>query len=456
MKKNIIFTCTECGSEAIKWLGRCPECGEWNSFEEQVNIDKKASTKQKKLTTNQNIPKSISEIRLTKYKRYLSGIDEFDRVVGGGLTSGSITLIGGEPGVGKSTLLMDLCKCLLEKNLDSKVLYVSGEESISQVGQRAKRLDLNSENFLVLNETTLQDIIEQLEIHKPKFFILDSIQTTVSCEIASAAGSVSQVKEVTYEVMNYAKSKNLTCLIVGHVNKEGSLAGPKILEHMVDTVLSFEGDKLKQYRMLRVNKNRFGNTDEVGMFEMQENGLKELSDPSKYFIDQKNLAPSPGRSITAILEGKRIIMVETQSLVVDNKISIAKRVCQGVDLNRINVLLAVMDKSLKISLQYFDTYINIVGGVKLAGRESDLALMASIISSYRNKSIANDTVFLGEVGLTGEVREAPMITNYLKELERLKYKRVVLSQNSVNEYKKKFNLDLIGISNTKELIEILS
>lgn len=452
-KIKTVFTCQECGYQTSKWLGKCPDCQNWNSFSEEETI-KPSKAAPKSITGRESRPKTIDEIEHENVHRYYSQMGEFDRVMGGGVTIGSLTLIGGEPGIGKSTLLMEVCGKLLANYSDDKILYVSGEESESQIADRSKRLGVHNKNFYIYNESNWQKILEQVKTLKPKFLVIDSIQTTHSNQIDSAAGTLTQIREVTYELMNYAKAYNLTCFIIGHVTKEGQIAGPKILEHMVDTVIYFEGDQLGQYRMLRVMKNRFGNTNEVGIFEMQESGLREIKNPSQYFLEQ-SLPGSYGRSLTCILEGSRSLFVEIQALVVENKFAVGRRTTQGLDSNRVALLVAVIDKYLGIPLSYNDIYVNVVGGIKLTSRENDLSVIASLLSSYYATAIPGDTLFLGEVGLTGEVRSVPMMEMRLKEISQMNYKRVITSKRAADDLKGKYKLQLVGISKASELRELL-
>ncbi len=452
-KIKTVFTCQDCGYQTAKWLGKCPECNQWNSFSEEETF-KPSKAAPKSILGRESKPKTINQVEHETVERYLTKIGEFDRVMGGGVTIGSLTLIGGEPGIGKSTLLMEVCGKLLNEYKDEKILYVSGEESESQVASRSKRLGVGNDGFYIYNETNWQKILEQVKILNPKFLVLDSIQTTHSNQVESAAGTLTQIREVTYELMNYAKAYNLTCFIVGHVTKEGQIAGPKVLEHMVDTVVYFEGDQLGQYRMLRVMKNRFGNTNEVGIFEMQETGLVEIKNPSQYFLEQ-SLPGSYGRSITCILEGSRSLFVEIQALVVENKFAVGRRTTQGLDTNRVALLVAVIDKYLGIPLSYNDIYVNVVGGMKLSTRENDLSVIASLLSSYYATAIDNETLFLGEVGLTGEVRSVPMMEMRLKEVAQMNYKRVITSKRAADDLKGKYKLNLIGITKACELKELL-
>ncbi len=452
-KIKSVFTCQECGYKSAKWLGKCPDCNQWNSFSEEEEI-KASKAAPKSIAGRETKPKTINEIEHENVPRYFTKIGEFDRVMGGGVTIGSLTLIGGEPGIGKSTLLMEVCGKLLNEYKDERILYVSGEESESQVAGRSKRLGVKNQGFYIYNETNWQKILEQVKELKPKFLVLDSIQTTHSNQVDSAAGTLTQIREVTYELMNFAKAYDLTCFIIGHVTKEGQIAGPKILEHMVDTVIYFEGDQLGQYRMLRVMKNRFGNTNEVGIFEMQEKGLVEIKNPSQYFLEQ-SLPGSYGRSLTCILEGSRSLFVEIQALVVENKFAVGRRTTQGLDSNRVALLVAVIDKYLGIPLSYNDIYVNVVGGMKLTTRENDLSVIASLLSSYYQTSVAHDTIFLGEVGLTGEVRSVPMMEMRLKEIAQMNYKRVITSKRAADDFKGKFKIEITGITKASELKNLL-
>lgn len=450
-KVKTVFTCQSCGYQSPKWLGRCPDCNTWNTFEEGEAAPKMvAKAAARGASSVVSTPKTISKVELKKYARLNTGWNEFDRVVGGGITRGSLTLIGGEPGIGKSTLLMEICGALLQKRQVEKILYVSGEESESQVAERCKRLGVKSEELYIFHETRWERVVEAIKEIKPDFLVLDSIQTTVSGQLDSPAGTMSQIREVTYELMNQTKAQGLTCFIIGHVTKEGSIAGPKILEHMVDTVIYFEGDQYGQYRLLRSMKNRFGNTNEIGIFEMRESGLHEVQNPSQYFLDQ-SLPDSYGRSLTCILEGTRALFVEIQALVVENKFATGRRVTQGLDSNRVALLVAVIDKYVGIPLSYNDIYVNVVGGLKLSGRESDLSVVASLLSSFYNKAIPQDTLFLGEVGLTGEVRSVPMVESRLREAAQMNYQRVITSERAAKEFAGKFKIQLQGIKRASDL-----
>ncbi len=442
------YVCSNCSNTSPKWMGKCSECGEWNSFEEETDTPA-LETKYKDLSEDEG-PRAIKDIEREDYRRVSTGIGEFDRVVGGGVVAGSLILIGGEPGIGKSTLLTEVVGKLAKNSSAEKVLYVSGEESVAQVAERSRRLGMTPENMYIYHECNWQRILSHINNLKPKFLVIDSIQTTVTAELQSAPGTVSQIREVTYELMNHVKAKGITCFVIGHITKEGSIAGPKILEHMVDTVVYFEGDQFGHYRMLRAIKNRFGNTNEVGIFEMGDEGLVEVANPSQYFLDT-HIEGSFGRSLTCITEGTRSLFVETQALVVENKYGNGRRTTQGVDSNRLAMLVAVIEKYLGLPLGFSDIYLNIVGGIKLESRESDLSIIASLISSYKNKPIDDGIIFIGEVGLTGEIRMVPRMEQRLKEMAQLNYKLLVTSEKIAEKYKDKFNIKIKGIKKAKEL-----
>jgi len=440
------YVCQECRHASVKWIGKCPSCFSWNSFEEE----ELRSSLQKEKTPKSVTAKKISQIHGIHHDRLHTKIDEFDRVMGGGITKGSLTLVGGEPGVGKSTLIMEISKQLSSLYKECKILYISGEESELQVATRCKRLGVSNENIYILHETCWQNILDTIKQIEPKFLILDSIQTTISNEIGASAGSVSQVKEVTFELMNFAKANELTCFVIGHVTKDGGLAGPKILEHMVDTVVHLDGDPTGHYRILRSIKNRFGNTNEVGIFEMKEEGLIQVNKPSEYFLDQSS-QHSYGRSITCLLEGSRPLFAEVQSLVIENRMGSGRQTTQGLDKTRLAMLTAIVDKYFDIPLSLNDVYINIIGMMKFTTKEADLSTIASLLSSVEKKPITKKTIFIGEVGLTGEVRSVPQIESRLKEIELLNYDRVITSAGVAKKYAKKFKTHIIGIEQAIEL-----
>lgn len=449
-KIKTAYLCQNCGFNSAQWAGQCPDCKIWNSFVEEGQVQKSSKTSAK----GQKSATPLTEISEDSHQRYKCGIDEFDRVLGGGIVPGSLILIGGEPGVGKSTLLTKLLGNISKLNPNESVLYVSGEESIEQIASRAKRLGINEKNFLLLHENSWEKIKSQIRKIRPQFFVLDSIQTTVVEELNSPPGTISQIREVTYELMEYTKTKNITTFVVGHITKDGAIAGPKILEHMVDTVVYFEGDKLGHYRLLRAIKNRFGNTNEVGVFEMSQNGLNEIRNPTQYFL-QSFEGEGFGRSITTILEGTRTLFIEIQALVSQNKYGSGQRTTQGYDQNRLHLLCAVIEKYMGIILSDHDIYLNIVGGIKLEERESDLGVLASILSSIKGKPIESSTIFLGEVGLTGEIRPVPQLESRIREIDQLNYKRVVLPLSSVKELQNKFKVDLMGIKKVSQLEDLI-
>ncbi|MGK0368110.1 MAG: DNA repair protein RadA/Sms [Thermoproteota archaeon] len=445
-KEKQSFECEECGFKTVNWMGKCNSCSQWNTL-----VQTELSKFSKKYIRPSKV-KKLSEITKDDSSKFLIGMAEFDRVVGNGLTKGSLTLIGGEPGIGKSTLLMSVASKILSSP-KFKVLYISGEESESQIAQRAERLKIYSENLLILNEKSWKVIDEAIKEVKPDFLVLDSIQTTIHTDIQAVAGSISQIREVTSELMDVAKNRMITVLVVGHVTKDGAIAGPKVLEHMVDTVIYFEGDQTGQYRILRSIKNRFGNTNEIGLFEMKENGLNEISNPSKYFINN-SCEKLFGKSITCIIEGTRPIFVETQSLVVDNSSGNGRRYTQGVDSNRLSILIAIVEKYFGLPLMNNDVYINVVGGIRLSSRDSDLSLLVSLLSSYFSKSVDNKIIFLGEIGLTGEVRGFNLLEKRLNEIQMMNYKTVVLSEELAGEARKSYpHLDFIGIKMAVEIVD---
>jgi DNA repair protein RadA/Sms len=451
MKVKTKFICQSCSYETSKWLGKCPDCNEWNTFEESQIVKKTEKTRQTQSSVSQ--PKKLSEVQDETQYRVKTGNEEFDRVLGGGLVIGSLNLVGGEPGIGKSTLLLEICGRIA--NLQKKrILYISGEESEYQVAQRAKRLGINQDNLLILNETIWENILVTIEQYKPILIVLDSIQTTVSSELTSSSGTVSQIREVTYELMNYSKGKGVTSFVIGHVTKEGQLAGPKVLEHMVDSVIYFEGDQNNHYRILRAIKNRFGDTNEVGLFEMRSDGLKQVKNTSQYFLDG-SLKETYGRCVTCINEGTRTLFVEIQSLVVENKFGNGRRVTQGIDQNRLSMIVAIIEKYFEIPLSSSDIYINVIGGVKVQSRDVDFAILSSILSSYYKKCLSDRHVFLGEVGLSGEVRKVSFLESRLTEMDKLNYKKIFTPKDSIRNLKKKLDIELVDIKKVTSIQKLL-
>lgn len=451
VKKSSIFICNTCSFQTSKWMGKCSECDSWNSFIEETLAKQKVNMSSCHGSTSGDVaPRLINEVVLEEQFRIKTNIGEFDRVVGGGVVPGSLILIGGEPGIGKSTLLTSVTGELSRRFACENVLYVSGEESINQTAERAKRIGVSESSFYVYNETNWEKILEQIKKIKPKFLVIDSIQTTISSEVESPPGSISQIREVTHELLNHIKANDITCFVIGHITKEGLIAGPKILEHMVDTVIYFEGDQQGKCRILRAIKNRFGSTNEIGIFEMEESGLVDVKYPSKYFLDEE-MNKTYGRSMTCLVEGTRPLVIEIQSLVADNKFGNGRRATQGFDHSRLIMMTAVIEKYLGISLGFCDIYLNIIGGIKLSQRDSDLSVMASILSSYWLQPISSDVIFAGEIGLTGEIRTVSKTMTIVRELIKLNYKKLVVSEKIAQEYSGKYKIDLIGFKNVSEL-----
>lgn len=447
-KNKTIFVCSECGNESSKWLGKCPACGSWNSFYEQKIVENKNSSL-KATNKAQATPQALNTYQAKETIRTHTGFQELDRVLGGGLVKGSLVLLGGEPGIGKSTLILQICDKIQG---DGKVLYVSGEESAEQIKLRADRLGINNENILFLGETDI-DIVNQAIIDlEPKLVIIDSIQTMYSEEITAAAGSVSQVREITSQVMRVCKSRAITTIIIGHVTKEGNIAGPRVLEHMVDTVLYLEGERYFSYRILRGVKNRFGSTNEIGMFEMREEGMCEIENPSDILISERDDNPA-GSAIVATMEGTRPILVELQALTAQTIFGYPKRTANGIDYNRLALLIAVLEKKAGVMLGSQDVYLNIAGGLKVNEPAVDLGIALVTASSFKNIAIPKDMVILGEVGLTGEVRRINLVEKRLKEAEKLGFKKAIIPESNKKDLKEKYKLDIIGVKNINEALQ---
>lgn len=426
VKNKTEYVCTQCGYRTTKWFGKCPSCGEWNCMEESVtptpSVGANKLAKQKSTAPHTSKAFPINKIDLPSHTRTVTGIEEFDRVMGGGIVEGSVTLISGEPGIGKSTLLLQVCGCLSQ---GEKLLYVSGEESSGQLKLRAERLGIENDNLLVLAETEMSEIIPEIEAVSPKIVVIDSIQTMYDEESSSSAGSVTQVKNCAGTLMRIAKSSNIAVLIVGHVNKDGAIAGPKVLEHMVDTVLYFEGDKQYTYRILRAVKNRFGSTNEIGMFEMEEAGLTEVENPSEHLLSQRPIGVS-GSCALCVMEGTRPILTEIQALASQTSYPAPRRMSSGFDYNRMALICAVLEKRLGLGLGNQDIYLNVAGGLRLVEPSSDLAAALAIISSYKDISINERTVAIGELGLAGECRSVSGIDSRVKEAVRLGFDTILI------------------------------
>ena len=457
-KVATIFVCNECGYESSKWLGKCPSCNEWNSFiEEKQIIGSNGKTKSKgngikDKNTKPSEVVQLKNVEKNESTRVKTGIGELDRVLGGGFVNGSLTLLGGEPGIGKSTLILQICNNI---KVDGKILYVSGEESAEQIKIRADRLGISNDNILFLAETDIDNIEVALENTGAQFVIIDSVQTMYSDEITSSPGSVSQVREITARIMKMCKQKGVTTIIIGHVTKDGNIAGPRVLEHMVDTVLYIEGERYFSYRILRGVKNRFGSTNEIGMFEMQEKGLIEVDNPSKLLLSDSDENPS-GTAIVVSAEGTRALLVEIQALTSITQFGIPRRNANGIDYNRLTLLVAVLEKRGNLSLGQQDVYINLVGGIKINEPALDLGIVIATASAYKNVSIPKDVAMFGEVGLTGEIRNVNMVEKRLKEVEKLGFKKCIIPESNRKLLKEKFKLDIIGVRNINEAMKCLN
>ncbi|HLR22259.1 MAG TPA: DNA repair protein RadA [Pseudogracilibacillus sp.] len=450
-KRKTIYVCSECGHESLKWMGKCTNCNQWNTFTEEV---KQPSNSQhapmSTLTEGGSKPMKINKIQSEKEPRITIQMKEFNRVLGGGIVPGSLVLIGGDPGIGKSTLLLQTSSQIAEKKL--RTLYVSGEESMQQTKLRAERLDIMSEELFVLAETNLYHILQHMKEIKPDFVVIDSIQTVFKEEVTSAPGSVSQVRECTMELMKAAKQNGLPIFIVGHVTKEGAIAGPRMLEHMVDAVLYFEGERHHAYRILRSVKNRFGSTNEMGIFEMKELGLQEVLNPSEMFLEERSRGSS-GSTVVASMEGTRPVLVEIQALISPSSFGNPRRMATGIDSNRVPLLMAVLEKRVGLMLQNQDAYLKVAGGVKLDEPAIDLAVAVSIASSFRDQPTNPEDIFIGEVGLTGEVRRVSRIEQRVQEAEKLGFKRVFCSHNNLEGWNQPAGIEVIGVKTVQDALK---
>ena len=446
MKTKTVFYCTECGNETPKWAGRCPACGAWNSIVEQA--DKPVKSGRKSASARIVKPVPITEIGTADEIRFSTGMGELDRVLGGGAVKGSLVLVGGAPGIGKSTLMLQICKKLGEF---ARVLYVSGEESAHQLKLRAQRLDAESDNLYVLSETCLGNILECVRSEQPDVLIVDSIQTLYNEDLDSPAGGVGQVKDCTMALMQLAKGQGVTVFVIGHVNKEGSIAGPKVLEHMVDCVLYFEGDQHMTYRILRAAKNRFGATNEIGVFEMMDRGLREVENPSEMLLSGRP-KDAPGTCVTCAMEGARPVLAEVQALIAPASASNPRRMSNGFDYNRAAMLLAVLEKRGGLKVSACDAYLNIVGGLSLDEPAADLAAVIALASSYLDRPVPSDLVAIGEVGLTGELRSVNQLGQRVSEIQRLGFRRCVVPAHRAGTIKAPTGLTVIPARNIGEAI----
>lgn len=446
--KKTIYFCQNCGHEAGKWLGQCPACREWNTFvEEKVTASKSVGAREyQELNV---VP--LSQVKTEAEERVGTQMEELDRVLGGGIVPGSLILVGGDPGIGKSTLLLQVCQNLTREK--RKVLYISGEESLRQIKLRAQRMGKFTDNLLLLCETNLELIKGVIEREKPEVVVIDSIQTMYSEEVGSAPGSVSQVREATNTLMQLAKGLNITIFIVGHVTKEGTVAGPRVLEHMVDTVLYFEGDRHASYRILRGVKNRFGSTNEIGVFEMRQNGLTEVKNPSEFMLNGR-LEDSSGSVVACSMEGTRPILLEIQALVCESNFGMPRRTAAGTDYNRVNLLMAVLEKRIGYRLSNYDAYVNIAGGIKINEPALDLGIVMAIVSSYKNHPVEEGTIIFGEVGLNGEVRAVSMPEQRVAEAKKLGFAKCIMPTVSIESVKNIKGIQIVGVKNLNEAMQL--
>lgn len=451
MKAKTLFYCTQCGNETPKWAGQCPACRAWNTLVEQPAETKKKSTSAsigRQTPLGASRPRPIAEVETTHELRFETGMSELDRVLGGGAVKGSLVLVGGAPGIGKSTLMLQICDNLCRF---AKVLYVSGEESERQIKLRAERLRVRGEGLYLLSETNLEDILESVSALQPDVLIVDSIQTLYNGDLTTAPGSVGQVKDCTMALMQLAKGQGVTVFVIGHVNKEGSIAGPKVLEHMVDCVLYFEGEQQMAYRILRAAKNRFGATNEIGVFEMADNGLSEVPNPSEMLLSGRP-EDTPGTCVTCVMEGVRPVLAEVQALLTPTSFNVPRRASNGFDFNRAMLLLAVLEKRGGLLVGSCDAYINVIGGLNLDEPAADLAMIMALASSFRDKPIPNDLVAIGEVGLTGELRAVNGLGQRLSEVRRIGFTKCLIPARNSGKLAEPEGLQLIRVKNIREAL----
>ena len=446
-KEKSVFFCQECGYESAKWLGKCPGCGQWNTFVEETVSKQKNETVRLLLSSE---PVGLQDITYDDLLRIDTGIHELNRVLGGGMVPGALMLLAGDPGIGKSTLTMQLTETI---QLDGKILYVSGEESRQQLKMRAQRLQVKTGQLLILTENNLSVIEKQIEKIKPKLLILDSIQTVYLPEVSSAPGSVSQLRECTGRIMQWAKGLEISIVVVGHVTKDGSVAGPRVLEHMVDTVLFFEGERHNHFRILRALKNRFGSTNEIGVFEMQERGLQEISNPSEIFLSERPQG-AIGSVVVPCMEGSRPVLVELQALVAPSPYGQPRRMTNGADFNRTAMLLAVLEKKMRLPLGNQDIFLNVVGGLKIAVPAIDLGIIVALVSSMQNRPILDDVIILGEVGLTGEVRTISFLEKRLIEAEKMGFRTAIVPKGNLKR-EQQYPLEVRGVRSVSEALQVI-
>ena len=448
-KAKTVFYCTNCGNETPRWQGKCPACGAWNTIEEHIEKPVPVGRAKSAPVGQSRKPQRISEVTSGGELRFSTGMGELDRVLGGGAVAGSLVLVGGAPGIGKSTLLLQICTSLC---VGRKVLYISGEESERQLKLRADRLGVVPDSLYILSETRLSDIMEAVSQLEPDILIVDSIQTLYNEENESAPGSISQVKDCTMTLMQLSKSQGITVFVVGHINKDGNIAGPKVLEHMVDCVLYFEGDPNSTYRLLRAAKNRFGSTNEIGVFEMQDAGLVEVPNPSQMLLEGRPEGAS-GTCVACVMEGTRPVLAEVQALVTKTTFNVPRRAADGFDFNRAVLLLAVMEKRAGMKLNLFDAYLNVIGGLRLDEPGADLPVILAVASSYRDQPIADDLVVIGEVGMTGEIRSVSHLNQRLGEAARLGFKECMIPRSSSEKLEIPDGMTVYRVRNVREAIE---
>ena len=451
-KLKNVYICSECGYESPKWYGKCPSCGEWNTMTEEIISKEKNTAKSVSRITSYSEPKKVTEISTEDEHRYVTEIKELDRVLGGGIVKGSLILLGGDPGIGKSTIILQICKKLCE-NL--RVLYVSGEESARQLKLRANRLDVSSDNLLVLTETDAEVVAEVIRQQKPDMVMIDSIQTMCLSELSSSAGSITQVRECTNLFMRVSKSLDIPMFVVGHVNKEGSIAGPKVLEHIVDAVLYFEGDKQMSYRILRAVKNRYGSTNEIGVFQMTDKGLEEVENPSLMLLSgrPKNVS---GTCVACTMEGTRPILAEVQGLASSTSFGNPRRMSTGFDFNRLMLIIAVLEKRAGYYFNGSDTYINVIGGLRLDEPATDLAVAMALVSSLKDVPIADNALAFGEIGLAGEIRSVSHAQERVNEAVRLGFNKIVVPYHNLKRLNVNSDAEIIGVRNLREAFEALT
>ena len=455
-KVKSLYVCSECGYETAKWLGKCPSCGEWNTLNEEIRETTKSGVvkPEKRMSSSYSKPLRINEISTDDEQRYFTGSKELDRVLGGGIVKGSLVLLGGDPGIGKSTILLQICNHLGRM---LKILYISGEESRRQIKLRAMRLNVDSDNLYVLTETDVEVAAEYIRSEKPDLVMIDSIQTMNFTELSSSPGSVTQVRECTNILMRTAKTLDIPVIIVGHVNKDGAIAGPKVLEHIVDAVLYFEGERNAGFRVLRAVKNRFGSTNEIGVFEMKGNGLAEVKNPSQLMLDGRPDDTS-GSVVVCTMEGTRPILLEIQALVCQSSFNLPRRTSVGLDYNRVNLLLAVLEKRGGIVMAGCDAYVNIAGGMRLDDPSADLGIVFALVSSFKNRAIPSDMVMFGEMGLSGEVRGVSGAEQRVREAAKMGFKTCIIPKSNMDNVKKMKDLGdmkVVGVANIQQALEYI-